>query len=232
MRIRLIVTAVLSILVLAVFVGLGNWQLDRLAWKEAVLAQIEAQISAPPVPLPEDPDPIRDKYLPVIVRGNVNPEELHVLVSSRDYGAGFRIIQPFTLAKTGQRIMIDRGFVPVGDKLKLRSGGDMTVTGNLHWPDERDDYTPANDAAKNYWYAREVEVLAEALDTDPILVVAVSSTDPDILPMRVTTEGIPNDHLEYAMTWFLMAATWVMMTGFALWRMKRRTRDTRTPRNN
>ncbi|MHA6266393.1 SURF1 family protein [Aliiroseovarius sp. CAU 1755] len=232
MRIRLIVTAVLSILVLAVFVGLGNWQLDRLAWKEAVLAQIEAQISAPPVPLPEDPDPIRDKYLPVIVRGNVNPEELHVLVSSRDYGAGFRIIQPFTLANTGQRIMIDRGFVPVGDKLKLRSGGDMTVTGNLHWPDERDDYTPANDAAKNYWYAREVEVLAEALDTDPILVVAASSTDPDILPMRVTTEGIPNDHLEYAMTWFLMAATWVMMTGFALWRMKRRTRDTRTPRNN
>jgi surfeit locus 1 family protein len=40
--------------------------------------------------------------------------------------------------------------------------------------------------------------------------------------MPVTTEGIPNDHLEYAMTWFLFAITWVVMTGFALWRIRRR----------
>jgi len=44
-----------------------------------------------------------------------------------------------------------------------------------------------------------------------------------VSPLPVTSEGIPNDHLEYAMTWFLLAATWIVMTGFALWRMKRRT---------
>lgn len=100
----------------------------------------------------------------------------------------------------------------------------MEVTGNLHWPDERSDSTPANDPDKNYWYAREVDVMAAALGTEPILIVARSETDPSVSPpLPVTSEGIPNDHLEYAMTWFLLAATWIVMTGFALWRMKRRT---------
>ncbi|WP_421703520.1 SURF1 family protein [Aliiroseovarius sp.] len=218
---RVIITIILSIAVLAVFLSLGTWQLRRLEWKQAVLAEIDARISAAPVAIPADPNPEADRFLPVTATGVMGEGELHVLVSTRDQGAGFRIIAPFEV--DGRRVLVDRGYVRVTAKDAPRVTGPIDITGNLHWPDERSDSTPANDPDKNYWYAREVAVMAEALGTEPILIIARSETDPSVSPLPVTSQGIPNDHLEYAMTWFLLAATWIVMTGFALWRMKRRT---------
>ncbi|HBZ42731.1 MAG TPA: SURF1 family protein [Maritimibacter sp.] len=225
--IKQIITAVLLVLGLASFVGLGVWQLQRLDWKQGVLAEIEAQIAGEAVPLPAEPDPEADRYQPVEISGAMGEGELHVLVSSRDYGAGFRIIAPFTTGD-GRRIMVDRGFVLNEAKDTARTTGEMRLEGNLHWPDERDSYTPEDDPEGNWWYARDVEKMARALGTDPVLVIARTRTDPQVRPMPVTTEGIPNDHLEYAMTWFLMAVTWVGMTGFALWRIRRRTHQAET----
>ena len=218
---RVTVTIILSIAVLAVFISLGTWQLRRLDEKQTYLAEIDARIGATPVLIPANPDPEVDRFLPVTATGVMDGGELHVLVSTRDRGAGFRIIAPFEV--DGRKVMVDRGFVRVTDKDASRITGAMEVVGNLHWPDERTDSTPANDPAKNYWYAREVAVMAAALGTEPILIIARSETDPTVSPLPVTSRGIPNDHLEYAMTWFLLAATWIVMTGFALWRMKRRT---------
>lgn len=225
--IKQIITAVLLVLGLASFVGLGVWQLQRLDWKQGVLAEIEAQIAGEAVPLPVEPTPETDRYQPVEISGVMGVAELHVLVSSRDYGAGFRIIAPFT-TEGGRRIMVDRGFVLNEAKDAARTTGEMRLEGNLHWPDERDSYTPEDDPEGNWWYARDVEKMARALGTDPVLVIARTGTDPQVRPMPVTTEGIPNDHLEYAMTWFLMAVTWVGMTGFALWRIRRRTHQAET----
>lgn len=225
--IKQIITTVLLVLGLASFVGLGVWQLQRLDWKQGVLAEIEAQIAGEAVPLPAEPDPEADRYQPVEISGAMGEGELHVLVSSRDYGAGFRIIAPFTTGD-GRRIMVDRGFVLNEAKDAARTTGEMRLEGNLHWPDERDSYTPEDDPEGNWWYARDVEKMARALGTDPVLVIARTRTDPQVRPMPVTTEGIPNDHLEYAMTWFLMAVTWVGMTGFALWRIRRRTHQAET----
>ena len=219
---RFVITTILSVAVLAVFISLGSWQMQRLFWKQGVLAEIDASILAAPVALPVSPDPVADRFLPVIVAGEIGEGELHVLVSSRDYGAGFRIIAPFTV--DGRRVMVDRGFVRAVNKDAARTTGPVQITGNLHWPDERDGYTPENEPDKNYWYAREVDVLAAALNAEPVLIIARSDTDPGVTPLPVTSQGIPNDHFEYAMTWFLLAVTWIVMTAFALWRMKRATR--------
>ena len=216
-----ILTAVLLVAGLATFVSLGVWQLQRLEWKQGVLDEIEAQIAGAAEPLPDDPTPEADRYRPVEITGTMEPGELHVLVSSRDFGAGFRIIAPFT-TRDGRRILVDRGFVLNEDKETERTTGPMTIEGNLHWPEERDSFTPEDDPAGNWWYARDVAKMAAALDTERVLVIARSVNDPGVKPMPVTTEGIPNDHLEYAMTWFLFAITWVVMTGFALWRIRRR----------
>ncbi len=218
---RQIVTGVFLVAGLALFVGLGLWQVERLVWKQSVIAGIEARIGDAPAPLPAVPDPDADLYLPVAVTGAMGGSALHVLVSSRDYGAGFRLIAPFTLAD-GRRIMVDRGYVPSGLKEAPRSTGPMTVTGNLHWPQERDAYTPEDDPDGNWWYARDVTKMAAALGTEPVLLVARTPTDPQILPMPVSAKDIPNDHLGYAITWFLLAATWAVMTVFALWRIRRR----------
>ncbi|WP_289043223.1 SURF1 family protein [uncultured Aliiroseovarius sp.] len=232
MPLRLILTATFSVAVLAVFIGLGVWQLDRLQWKQDVLAKIDRRIAAPPVVLPDQPDPQRDQYLPVKLAGRIGAETLRVLVSSRDAGAGYRLISPLVMVDGA--VLVDRGFIPVAAPLPAAPPVDVTVLGNLHWPDDRNSATPDNQPADNMWFARDIDQMADALGTRPVLITArqITPSDPTITPMPVTSAGIPNDHLEYAMTWFLLAATWVVMTVFALWRMKRRTRDTRTPRND
>jgi len=219
---RQILAGLLLLAGLALFVGLGTWQVQRLAWKQGVIAEIEAVIGAAPVALPAAPDPEADRYLPVRATGRFEARELFVLVSSRDLGAGFRIVTPFVTDEE-RRIMVDRGFVRTEARDAPRRSGAAEVIGNLHWPDDRTGATPENDVAGNWWYARDVEMMAAELGTEPVLLIAREATDPTILPMPVSTEAIPNRHLEYALTWFALAATWVVMTGFALWRIRRRT---------
>ena len=213
---RILFLLIFGLAGLAVLVSLGIWQVQRLAWKEDILADIEARIAADPVPLPEAVDPEADRYLPVEVSGELLPGEIHVLVSVKQVGPGYRIIAPF---RTGDRtILVDRGFVPTTAKLAERQIGPMQVVGNLHWPDEIDGYTPDPDRASNIWFAREVSAMADALGAEPILLVARSQTDPAITPLPVDTAGIPNDHLQYAVTWFGLALVWAAMTGYFLWR--------------
>ena len=201
----------------AILIALGIWQVQRLAWKEAILADIEARTVAEPVSLPAAPEPERDAYLPVAATGRFGEEELHVLVSARDFGAAYRVIAPFTLAD-GRSILVDRGVIPTEAKDDARPIGEATVVGNLQWPQETDSFTPAPDVAGNIWFARDVAAMAAALGTDPVLLVTRDA--PDMAgaprPLPVDTAMIPNDHLQYAVTWFSLAAIWLAMSLFFL----------------
>lgn len=208
----------------AVLVALGVWQMQRLTWKTGVLAEIDSRISGPAVALPADPDPARDRYLGVEVPGEILPGEVLVLVSRKQIGAGYRVIAPF-LTDGGQRILLDRGFIRATDRETPRDTGPVTVTGNLDWPQEIDRFTPAPDLDAGVWFARDVPAMAQALNTDPVLLVARTDTGPD--PMPVDSSGIPNDHLNYAITWFSLAAIWAAMTGYFLWRNRARTEGDR-----
>jgi len=205
-----------------ILISLGVWQVQRLAWKEGVLAEIESRIDAAPMPLPETLSPEEDRYAPVDVSGVFQAEEIHVLVSIKRVGPGFRIIAPFE-TEDGRRILIDRGFVADEDKEGTRSLGTATVVGNLHWPREIDSYTPDPDLSANTWFARDVPQMAAHLGTEEVLVIAKSETDPNVTPLPVDTAGIPNDHLQYAITWFSLAAIWTMMTALFLWRSRAQT---------
>lgn len=197
----------------AILIGLGVWQVQRLAWKEGVIADIEMRIDAAPVTLPMSPDPERDAYLPVTVTGNFGEQFLRVLVSKKQVGAGYRIIAPFT--HEGGTVLVDRGFVPVA-VAALPEGGADTIIGNLQWPQETDEFTPGPDLGENIWFARDVSAMAKALGTEPVLVVQREASElaKEISPMPVDTRAIPNDHLQYAITWFSLAAIWTVMTAF------------------
>ena len=221
---RLIAPVLIGLLGVAVLVSLGVWQVQRLHWKEGVLAEIEARITADPVAVPEVPDPETDRYLPVQALGEIGPGELRVLISAKGIGPAYRIIAPFRTID-GRRLMVDRGYVPDAAKDADRPGGSAVVTGNLHWPDEVDRFTPDNDVAGNVWFARDVQVMADALETEPVLIVArtTSETASPVTPLPVDTSGIPNDHLQYAVTWFGLALVWVLMTGLWVLRIVRGT---------
>ncbi|ARO13921.1 surfeit locus 1 family protein [Ketogulonicigenium robustum] len=198
----------------SILIGLGVWQMERLIWKEAILDEIGARIAAPPVALPENPDPSTDTRLSVHVEGELPGQQLFVFAPLD--GAGYRIIAVM-VTDDQRRIMVDLGFVPQDRKTAPYVADEVTVTGNVHWPVEVDGFTPAPEG--DVWYARDVPAMAEALKTEPVLVIArsVSPALPPI-PAPITVEGIANNHFGYAMTWFTLAIIWVVMTGGFIWR--------------
>ncbi|MGJ8586052.1 MAG: SURF1 family protein [Marinosulfonomonas sp.] len=212
---------IVGIIGVAILLSLGKWQLDRLAWKQGILADITARIEQAPVDLPANPDPERDAYLSVVATGVIGTREIQVLASRKQKGAGYRVIAPFTVGD--RTVLLDRGFIPLEAKDTPRGGDTVTVTGNLHWPDEVDSYTAEPDRTRNIWFARDVDAMAAELQTEPVLIIARSDTGNGTEPFPVAIAGIPNDHLQYAITWFSLALVWFGMTVFLLWRIKHRT---------
>lgn len=210
---RLIVPLLLGLSGTIVLLWLGIWQLQRLEWKEGVLAEIDARIGGTPVPLPGIVDPATDRFLPVVTSGSTGDTEILVQSSLKLVGPGFRVIAPFQ-TDDGRPIMVDRGFIRLTDRDRVRPSTAMTVTGNLHWPDEQDIFTPDPDIPAGLWFARDVAGMAAALGTEPVLVVARTTDEAVrvVTPLPVDSAGIPNDHLQYAVTWFLLAVVWAAMT--------------------
>lgn len=238
---RMIAPLIFGVVGVAILLSLGFWQLRRLEWKEAILAEIAARLAAAPVAVPPDPRPAADQYLRVRAAGTLDPGELHVYTSVPSRGVGYRVIAPMTLAD-GRRILLDRGFVPIEAKDATRATGPIAVTGTLAWPQETDAFTSAPDRAKNVWFARDVPLMAAALGTGETMIVVAESDAPlrtrpgtppgtplgapddaaaAPMPLPVTV-NVPNDHLQYAITWFLLAVVWTLMTGYLLYRIKRR----------
>ncbi len=217
---RLIPFTVFALLGLALLLALGSWQVQRLHWKEGMLARIEARIGAGPVPLPDAPDEGRDEYQAVTVTGALGGVEIPVLVAHPDHGPGFRIIARLT---SGDRnLLVDLGYVAGEAHDRFRMAGEVAITGNLLWPDETDSWTPPPDTTTGMWFARDAVAMGAALSAEPFLIVAREITPPlGTLPMPVGIEGIPNDHLGYAITWFALAAVWALMSAVLFRRMRR-----------
>ncbi|MEL7282367.1 MAG: SURF1 family protein [Pseudomonadota bacterium] len=217
---RTILFLIFGLAGIALLVSLGVWQMQRLAWKEGILAEIEARIAAPPVALPLDADAEADKYLPVEMTGQFGAGVLRVLVSQKHVGAGYRLITPFETG--GRTVLVDRGFIRVSAEMPPAPAGQVTVTGNLHWPDDRNSSTPENDVEGNTWFARDIDQMSELFGAEPLLVVArdLSQSGGAVTPLPVDTSAIPNDHLQYAVTWFGLAAVWAVMMGYFLFRLR------------
>lgn len=219
---KIIFPLLLGITGVAVLVYLGVWQLQRLAWKEGILANIDARIAAAPVSLPNAVSVAQNNYDPVIVSGTPSGEELHVLVSGTAAGTGYRVISGFRTVD-GRNILVDQGLLALEDKALPPQQKTTQIVGNLIWPDDWNSSTPDPDLAKNIWFARDVIEMAAALNTQPLMIVARTATQPDprVTPLPVNTANIKNDHREYAITWFLLAAVWAVMTGFLIQRTLR-----------
>jgi len=219
---NLIFPVLLGVVGCAILLWLGFWQLQRLEWKEDILADIDARIAADPVPLSLNVSRALDNYRGVVVVGTPTGEELHVLASGTAAGTGFRVISKFKM-QSGPEIMVDLGLLAPEIKTAKPHIAMTELTGNLIWPDDKNSSTPDPDLGANIWFARDVVDMSQHLSTLPIMIVARSSSaqDPRLTPLPLNTVNIKNDHLNYAITWFLLAAVWAVMSIFLI----RRTRQ-------
>lgn len=219
---RYLFPVISGVLGVAILLSLGFWQVQRLGWKEGMLDEIEARITATPIPIPDAYRP-EMKYQPVAVAGRTTGEEILVMSGMRDYGGGYQVISAFR-TEDGRRILVDRGFITQDERRQPRPPVDLRITGNLHWPEEKNSSTPEPNLDEAIWFAREVPRMAQHLDTEPLLVIAaqVQGDAQGVLPVPISIQGIPNNHLQYAATWFMIAAVWAGMTVALIWRIRQR----------
>jgi len=205
-----------------VLVALGLWQLDRLGQKLAIIAGIEARIDAAPIPVPLAPSPEADRYAPVTVTGVFTGEGVGALSSMPGFGPGVRLIAVLETAD-GRRLLIDRGFLPDGAGPRTPAPGPAEVLGNLDWPQDIGPSTPAPDLGRNLWFARAPAPIAAHLNAEPLLIVARETQGAAMPRLMATPLGVDirNDHLEYAVTWFLLALVWAGMSLYLVVRLRR-----------
>jgi surfeit locus 1 family protein len=231
-----------ALIVFAGLLGLGNWQLERKVWKEALIDTLKARLAAAPseLPLPQlwpSLDPAQDEYRRVRFTAALPPrEEALVFTSGSSFrpdvaGPGYWVFAPARLAGGGV-VVVDRGFVPEGRQDEATRaagevGGRIDMVGVMRWPESAGWFTPQADPAHNLWFARDPKAIAQAKnwgEVAPFFVELESPQPPGGLPRPGPLQvSLPDDHLQYAITWFGLAT--VLAVSFAFW-LRGRWRET------
>ena len=203
-----------------VLVSLGVWQTKRLAWKETILENISYNLSAEPLLLPTGLKKAEHNYKMVKVEGSLEPRSIFILTPVKGLGAGFRVISPFKL-KDGRKILIDRGVIKEEQKSSLETlVQHRLIIGYLFWPNETDYFTPEPNIQRNIWFSRDLEKMASFLEAQPVLLVATENRLDPSIKMQDPIREIPNNHLQYAFTWFMMSILWFGMSTYFVYKMK------------
>lgn len=222
-----IFTGIAVLIALAILVTLGTWQVERLHWKEGLLADIAERRATAPVPL-SDIEAMAAKgtdieYREVTASGVYdNSRERHFFATWRGQ-TGFYVYTPLQLAD-GRFLFVNRGFVPYDNKepemrMQGQLTGEQTVTGlaRARLSDKPSWVVPDNDVAKNIFYWKDLDVMASSTGLDkttvvPFFIDADDTPNPKGMPIGGVTEvNLPNNHLQYAFTWYGLAATLVVI---------------------
>jgi surfeit locus 1 family protein len=215
----------------AVLVGLGVWQVQRLHWKLDLIASVNGNLRAPPVSLARAlaMGAGAAQYHRVALAGRFdNDREAYVFSTDANGDPAYHVIAPFKTSLG--TLLVDRGIVPpaLRSRAARRPGeieGPTGVVGVWRIPDARGMFTPAPDPGHRVWYSRDVKAIAR---TDQVALLAPVIIEADSTPNLggwpkggQTQVQFRNEHLQYAITWFVLAAS-LLVVYFAYHRAKGR----------
>jgi len=223
-----------ALLAFAVLIALGTWQIERKAWKEALIASLTEHLAAPPQALPSATtwarlDRTSDEYRRVKFTASFdNAREALVFAAPSAFrpdvsSPGYWVFTPSRLSD-GSMVIVNRGFIPDArrDPRSRPQGqiGELEISGALRWPDDRHWFTPADDLGHNLWFTRDPAGVAAAKGLDaktvaPFYVEQDAPTPPGGLPQPgKLVVALPDNHLQYALTWYGLAAVLAAVFGF------------------
>ncbi len=205
--------------------GLGAWQLQRLGEKRALIARIDAALSAPATVLPAAlADPPAWDYRRVAVRGRYLPDKDQRLGPRvREGRAGVHVLTPFRL-DDGRVLLVNRGWIPTGMAAPAAGGADR-LTGVLRTRFRRGAFVPEHQPGSDMWFWYDLPGLSAALQHELMpAVLELDAAGPASEPpyAGTTVVDIPNNHLQYALTWFALAG--VVLVMLLVYRRQRRSR--------
>lgn len=226
--------------------ALGVWQLERRAWKLALIDRVESRIHAAPGPLPGVQTwpsiNAADQYRRIRLAGTFLHDRETLVQAVTDLGRGFWVLTPLRTG-AGEIVLVNRGFVPPErrDPATRREGnpeGVVTVTGLLRVTEPRGAFLRTNDPDANRWYSRDVAAISAKLGLSgaaPFFVDADAEPNLGGYPVGgLTVIRFPNNHLIYALTWFVMAlmlAAALLFVARDRWRFRRTAAAERSVRD-
>jgi surfeit locus 1 family protein len=205
--------------IVALSLSLGLWQMERRAWKRDILDRIATNQAAAPLTLEEllKGDPLRFEYGRVKVSGTfLHDKEFYLAARSLKSKVGMQVVTPLR-ADNGAIVLFDRGWIPSEKKepAKRAEGqlpGKVELTGVVRRSQIKRQFAPDNDPARNFWFHVDVPVMRQMAGGQPdpkldsFFLDADATPNPGGIPIGGQTRlVIPNDHLQYAITWFLIA---------------------------
>ena len=198
------------------FVALGVWQMQRLSWKQELIANTENRLAQPPVDAPTPAEwgaiDTSDLYTKLHATGHYLSGQDTFVVASTRYGRGFWVLTPF-MTDAGFTVLVNRGFILPAQKATLRvPAGAQRIEGLLRLSEPQGSLLQQNQPAADRWYARDVAAIASARglagDIAPYFIdLATVENAPKDQPIAgLTVVQFRNNHLQYALTWFALAA--------------------------
>ena len=226
--------AALTFVMLAVLLGLGGWQVERLAWKTDLLARMDARRDAPPLLISGQTDIAalnrdRHEFHPAQFTGRFGYDVVFwfTQIENKPSGlarldaAGYHMLVPFML-EDGSAILVDRGFIParlLDIPAPPPPQGLQNLSVILRWPDGRGAFDNADDPSRNLFYVRDPKAIGAhwQFALPPMLGEAAIANES--WPRGGQTRfSMPNNHLQYAVTWFGLAIVLVIVSG--LWHIR------------
>ncbi len=222
-----------SAISLAILLALGVWQVKRLAWKNALIADYDKAITAEPVSL----DVALEQFLAgkridgmkVKATGHFAAREPLRLLTSSSTGPAWELIHGFELDSTSA-VLVDRGKIDHGKTLPLSTGATVEIIGHIVWHDQgRGFFDVENQPDANQWYWWDVLAMTNqfsATHLNPNYVVVhliAGSPGSEGLEVDAPKASLRNNHLGYAITWFGLAAALLVMTGVFVARIRKPT---------
>ena len=209
-----------AFLACAGFAALGVWQVKRLAWKEDLIARVDAKVHAQATAAPGPSQWAQlqrasDEYRRVQAQGHYASGSQALVQASTELGPGYWVLTPLHV-DAGYTLVVNRGFIPTDMKPRLSElappPGEQTVVGLLRFSEPHGGFLRANDAIHGQWYSRDVSAIGAWLglpskELAPYFVDAQTPVAGQDWPHAgLTVLHFSNNHLVYALTWFALAA--------------------------
>lgn len=201
--------------------GLSWWQIERLQWKTALIAQFEERVNQPAVLPPDRIDDVEEwRYRRVRLVGTYLHDK-EVLITGKPFegNPGFHLITPMRLAD-GRTVLVNRGWIALKakgpeDTSSMHVEGLQTLEGLIREDGLRGSFVPDNEPAKEVWLYVDTAEIAAYRGLGPLLpyyVDRLREPGQNKTPIGATTKiSVRNEHLSYAATWALLAATLIVI---------------------
>lgn len=210
--------------------ALGTWQVKRRKWKIDLIDSLKKRTSAEPIDLPLDLSELENKeYYQLRVKGQflyekeflIGPRSLIIdgealsekgggIMSGRP-NTGYYVITPFKLEDRDVTIIVNRGWIPKKERTTFKQGnkimGPVEIVGILRKTETRPPFVPANAPGKGVWHYRDLNAMAEMLETDPVYIELLAKYSLPHGPIGGQTRvNLRNEHLSYIFTWYALSA--------------------------